>query len=207
MARRWSSCGRVADAGVALVSADAGTIRVFPRESIPGRPHDHPLLASTRIAVRESDGHDVTTVELPGFPGGLLVTMSTDRTFHYYAGRDLAAVAGLEWFLHPCPRGTVLRLRREHGRTSPLLVSAFLMFKAVLKTVALLIIMFVMLYVGMNNTHAIDFRFPLAGGSAKEPIRASAALIFFGVFAVGLVAGTIITVGGRVGRKRGGARE
>lgn len=78
------------------------------------------------------------------------------------------------------------------------------MLKAVVKTIALLVILFVMLYVGMNNTHAVDFHFPVAGTTAKEPIRASAALIYFGIFAVGLLAGTILTVGSSGG---GGARR
>ncbi|MEX2044251.1 MAG: hypothetical protein WD941_02785 [Opitutus sp.] len=77
------------------------------------------------------------------------------------------------------------------------------MFNAVVKTIALLAILFVMLYVGMNNTHAVDFHFPLAGTTAKSPIHASAALIYFGVFAVGVLAGTIFWVGGR---GRGGRR-
>ena len=70
------------------------------------------------------------------------------------------------------------------------------MIKAVVKTIALLAILFVMLYVGMNNTHAVDFHFPLAGTTAKQPLHASAALIYFGMFAVGLLAGTILAVGG-----------
>lgn len=69
------------------------------------------------------------------------------------------------------------------------------MLKAVVKTIALLVILFVMLYVGMNNTHRVDFHFPVAGTTDKTPIQASAALIFFGVFAVGLLAGTILTAG------------
>lgn len=71
------------------------------------------------------------------------------------------------------------------------------MFNAVVKTIALLAILFVMLYVGMNNTHAVDFHFPVAGTTTKSPIHASAALIYFGVFAVGVLAGTIMWVGGR----------
>lgn len=78
------------------------------------------------------------------------------------------------------------------------------MLKAVVKTIALLAILFVMLYVGMNNTHAINFHFPVAGTTAKAPIHASAALIYFGVFAVGLLAGTILAVGG--GGSRGGKK-
>ena len=83
------------------------------------------------------------------------------------------------------------------------------MLKAVVKTLALLAILFVMLYVGMNNTHVIDFHFPVAGANAKTPIHSSAALIFFGVFAVGVLAGTILAVGGHSagGGKKGGGKE
>ncbi len=79
------------------------------------------------------------------------------------------------------------------------------MLKAILKTVALLAILFVMLYVGMHNPHPIDFQFPVAGTTAKTPLRAPAALLYFGVFAIGLLAGTILHFGGdKGGRKSGG---
>ena len=85
------------------------------------------------------------------------------------------------------------------------------MFKAVLKTLVLLFILFVMLYVGMNNTHEIAFNFPIAGTTAKSPLHTNAALIFFGVFAVGLLAGTMLHVGGGGGggaaKKSSGAKE
>jgi hypothetical protein len=77
------------------------------------------------------------------------------------------------------------------------------MFKAVLKTLALLIILFVMLYVGMNNTHEINFFFPIAGTTAKAPIHASAAILYFGIFAVGVLAGTMLHGGG----DKGGGKE
>jgi uncharacterized integral membrane protein len=80
------------------------------------------------------------------------------------------------------------------------------MFKAVLKTFALLIILFVMLYVGMNNTQEIDFRFPVAGMTEKKPIHAPAALIYFGVLAVGVLAGTMLHSGGG-GKKNGGSSK
>lgn len=80
------------------------------------------------------------------------------------------------------------------------------MFKAVLKTFALLIILFVMLYVGMNNGHEIDFRFPVAGMTETKPIHASAALIYFGIFAIGVLAGTMLHSGGG-GKKSGGAKD
>jgi hypothetical protein len=79
------------------------------------------------------------------------------------------------------------------------------MFKAILKTFALLVIAFVMLYVGMTNTHQIDFHFPVGGMTAKTPVHASAALIYFGIFAVGLLAGTVLAVG--TGGKKSGAKD
>lgn len=72
-------------------------------------------------------------------------------------------------------------------------------FKVFLRTVVFLAILFVMLYVGMNNPQAIDFHFPIAGTTAKNPIHESAALIYFGVFAIGVLAGTMLTAGGGKG--------
>ena len=77
------------------------------------------------------------------------------------------------------------------------------MIKAILKTFVLLGILFVVLYAGMNNVHLIDFHFPVAGTTAKAPIRASAALIFFALFAVGVLAGTLL----HAGRNGGGAKR
>lgn len=81
-------------------------------------------------------------------------------------------------------------------------------FATFFKTVVFLALLFVMLYVGMNNTHAIDFYFPIAGTTAKKPIHESAALIFFGVFAIGVLAGTMLHGGGKGGgsKKSGGDR-
>ncbi len=83
--------------GYLIVSnQQANTFRIFPREGMPGRPHDHPLISSVRLSTDDSDGNDVTAAALPGFPGGLFVAMSTDRTFHFYAWDDLAEAAGLK---------------------------------------------------------------------------------------------------------------
>lgn len=84
------------------------------------------------------------------------------------------------------------------------------MFKAILKTIALLGIAFIVLYVGMNNTHEIDFQFPIAGTTAKKPLHASAALIYFGIFAAGVLAGTVLHsmgAGGGAGKKSGGGKD
>jgi len=84
--------------GYVLVSdQQANQFRVFPREGLPGRPHEHPLLKTVPVAAIESDGSDVTSVPLGAkFPHGLFVAMSNGRVFHYYSWDDLAAAAGLK---------------------------------------------------------------------------------------------------------------
>ena len=71
-------------------------------------------------------------------------------------------------------------------------------FKAIIRSLIFLIILFAMLYVGMNNTGMIDFSFP---GVLAKSIREPAALIFFGVFAVGVLGGTLLHTGGGGGRR------
>ncbi len=83
--------------GYVIVSnQQADTFRIFPRNGTPGQPNNHPLLASVRLSTLESDGSDVSNHELPGFPGGLFVAMSTDRTYHFYAWDDIAKAAKLK---------------------------------------------------------------------------------------------------------------
>jgi uncharacterized membrane protein YciS (DUF1049 family) len=76
-------------------------------------------------------------------------------------------------------------------------------FQAVLKSVLFLALLFVMVYLGLNNPQAIDFQFPIAGVTAKQPIHAPAAIIYFGVFAVGVLAGTLLH-SSKGGKKTGG---
>ena len=54
----------------------AGELRIF---GLDGKP-----VGRVRISALETDGIDLTSIPLPGFPGGLLVAMSTDKTFHFY---------------------------------------------------------------------------------------------------------------------------
>jgi len=82
--------------GYLLVSdQQANRFNIYPREGDAGNPQQHTLLASVPMATEESDGSEITAMELPGFPGGLFVAMSTDRTFHYYAVADILNAAGL----------------------------------------------------------------------------------------------------------------
>ncbi|MBX2896853.1 MAG: phytase [Cyclobacteriaceae bacterium] len=76
--------------GYILVSdQQANQFRVFPREGLTN-PHIHPEVAVIKTSTSESDGSDVTSRSLPGFPNGLFVAMSDDKTFQYYRWEDLA---------------------------------------------------------------------------------------------------------------------
>jgi uncharacterized integral membrane protein len=72
-------------------------------------------------------------------------------------------------------------------------------FKVLFRTLVVLLILFVMVYVGLNNTERIDFSFPLA---LQKSLRAPAALIYFGMFAVGFFGGAVLNAGGSGGSRR-----
>ena len=75
-----------------LVASDqqGRRLQVFRREGSPGAPHAHPIIATIPVSAQETDGLDVTAHALgPKFPEGVLVMMSTDRTFHIYDWRQV----------------------------------------------------------------------------------------------------------------------
>ncbi len=80
-------------------------------------------------------------------------------------------------------------------------------FQAVIKSIGFLVLLFVMLYVGLNNPQQAEFRFPVAGLTAKNPIHSSAAVIYFGVFAVGVLAGTLLHTSKGGGKRGAGGKE
>ena len=83
--------------GYLLVSdQQANRFNVYRREGTASAPFAHPLLARLPLMTKESDGSDLVTTSLPGYPGGLFVAMSADRTFHFYAVEDLLRAAGLQ---------------------------------------------------------------------------------------------------------------
>lgn len=78
-------------AGYILVSNQQNnSMRVYSRAGPAANPHDHAFLKEVDISTIESDGNEVTSVALPGFPHGLLVAMSNGKVFHYYAWEDIA---------------------------------------------------------------------------------------------------------------------
>lgn len=62
----------------------------WTREGTANNKHDHPELKIVKTSTVESDGSDVTSVSLPGFPTGLFVAMSDDRTFQIVSWEDMA---------------------------------------------------------------------------------------------------------------------
>ena len=64
--------------------------QVFPREGAPGKPHEHKVIKTVDLAAIESDGSEVTSTALPGYPHGLFVAMSNGKVYHYYSWDDLA---------------------------------------------------------------------------------------------------------------------
>ncbi|GAB3827915.1 phytase [Pontibacter rugosus] len=79
--------------GYIMVSnQQANTFMVYKREGEPGNKHQHKLIAEIPVSTQESDGSDVTNVNLgPKFPKGMFVAMSEGKVFHFYDWRDMEA--------------------------------------------------------------------------------------------------------------------
>lgn len=66
---------------------------IYPREGLPGKPHDHgKAIKTVRGGGNDTDGIEVTSESLgPKFPEGILVVMnSKGRNFKVYDWRDIA---------------------------------------------------------------------------------------------------------------------
>lgn len=79
-----------------LVSSDqvpgATRLMIYARNGSARGPHDQPLLAAVPTDADATDGLDLTSTPLPGFPGGLLAMMnSTPKNFLLYQWSDVAA--------------------------------------------------------------------------------------------------------------------
>lgn len=58
---------------------------IYRREGDNGQAHQHSLVKKVYVSTMESDGSEVTSVALSnGYPKGLFVAMSDDKTFQYY---------------------------------------------------------------------------------------------------------------------------
>lgn len=76
--------------GYILVSdQSANRFNVYARQGSVTNPHDHKLIRSIPFSTNNSDGSDVTSIELPGFKGGLFVAMSDNKTFQFYSWQQI----------------------------------------------------------------------------------------------------------------------
>lgn len=65
------------------------SFNVYRREGDSTGPHLHKLLAKIPLSTIESDGSEITSVPLPGFPKGIFVAMSNGKVFQYYRWEQL----------------------------------------------------------------------------------------------------------------------
>lgn len=73
--------------------------------------------------------------------------------------------------------------------------------KLLFKTVFVIVVLFLLVLMGMNNRETVRFHLPpLMTDSINQP----AALMYFGFFALGILTGTILTAGGKGGGKAKG---
>ena len=76
--------------GYILVSdQSANKFNVYARLGSSTNPHEHQLIKRIPFSTNNSDGSDVTSVELPGFKGGLFVAMSDNKTFQFYSWQQI----------------------------------------------------------------------------------------------------------------------
>jgi len=66
--------------------------------------------------------------------------------------------------------------------------------KILIRALVFLAAMFLVIYIAMHNTADISFRFPLL---LDKDIKQPAAILYFGVFAIGVLAGLMIHGGGK----------
>jgi uncharacterized membrane protein YciS (DUF1049 family) len=76
-------------------------------------------------------------------------------------------------------------------------------FKVLFKVSVFLAILFVLLYIGLNNRQSIDFYFPIL---LEKKWTDQAGIVYFAMFAAGVLAGALLTVGGGKGRSKGAAK-
>ena len=69
-------------------------------------------------------------------------------------------------------------------------------FKSILKLVVFLGLLFLVLYIGVNNRQDAVFNFPALGPKTST----DAWEIYFGMFAIGVVAGAVLMAGGGRGK-------
>jgi len=66
------------------------TFNIYSRQGDKNNLHQHSLLTKLNLSTNFSDGNDVTSISLPGYPHGLMVAMSDNKTFQFYDWQPIA---------------------------------------------------------------------------------------------------------------------
>lgn len=83
--------------GYIIVSdQSAGKFNIYPREGSKDDINLHVKITSIPFSTISSDGSDVTSTALPGYPNGLFVAMSDDKTYQYYSWTEIAKKGSLK---------------------------------------------------------------------------------------------------------------
>ncbi len=69
----------------------ANRFNIYPRDGEGPSHSNYKRICSIPMSTNNSDGNEVTPVSLPGFPKGLFVAMSDNKTFQIYRWEDLAS--------------------------------------------------------------------------------------------------------------------
>ena len=77
-------------------------------------------------------------------------------------------------------------------------------FKILIKLIVFLATLFVFRYIGAYNKQPADFNFPIL---LEKKLTTDAWKIYFGMFAVGVIAGAVLMLGGGGGRSRSAAKS
>lgn len=76
---------------ILLSDQQVNQFRIYSREGTKENPYEHKLLKIIKVSAQESDGSDVTEMPLNDvFKHGMFITMSDDKTFHFYRWEDIA---------------------------------------------------------------------------------------------------------------------
>jgi hypothetical protein len=73
--------------------------------------------------------------------------------------------------------------------------------KLILKTLFVIVVLFLLVLMGMNNLDPVKFRLPPL---ITRAVEGKAAVMYFAFFALGFFTGTVLTAGGGGGSKGGG---
>lgn len=82
---------------IIISDQQANTFNIYRREGSESDVHAHYLIKVVHARTVKSDGNEVTSADIsPLYPGGLLVAMSDDKTFHYYSWEQFSKAPGRE---------------------------------------------------------------------------------------------------------------